>query len=339
MRLLAPLLGEARLGGRVAVGVLQPLDVAEQHRADPDALHEAVEVADDAGLVAVDVGEDHARPCRPCALRSGPSVPSSSGFISSDVLAVLDRGEHRAGGLLDRAGHLEQHVDMRARRHQHRVLGDRAAAGLDGAGERGRAVADRRVRPRRPGHRRRPPSRACGWRWRRCGWCRGRRADLQRHARGHEAGADHADPDRRLALGHVPGERGVDDDHGVAPSRCLPTGVSRRIAGIRIAALAYEETRHEVPQDEPQGRGGHRARPPRGLPRLLRPHLLPGRVRRGRARDRLRAGQPLLQPRPRHGARHAFPEGAARRGEAGALRQGRGLGRHHRPAPRIALPT
>ena len=56
------LLGEGRLGRRRAVGVLQALDVAAEHGADAEPLHEAPEVALHARLVAVDVGEDDAGP-------------------------------------------------------------------------------------------------------------------------------------------------------------------------------------------------------------------------------------------------------------------------------------
>ena len=81
------------------------------------------------------------------ALRSGPSVPSSSGFIRSVCLPCSTAASTGAMRVLDRAGHLEHHVDMRAGRHQHRVLGDRGAAGLDGAR---RAPARCRRSPRPP---------------------------------------------------------------------------------------------------------------------------------------------------------------------------------------------
>ena len=53
---------KAGLGRGGAVGVLQALDVAAEDGADAQALHEAPEVALDARLVAVHVGEDDARP-------------------------------------------------------------------------------------------------------------------------------------------------------------------------------------------------------------------------------------------------------------------------------------
>ena len=108
---LPPLLGEALLRRRGPVRVVQALDVAAQHRPHADALHEPVEVHDHAGLVAVDIGEDDAGFDRRLTLSIGPTVPSSSAFISDDVLAVLDAGEDGRQGILDRACHLEQHVD------------------------------------------------------------------------------------------------------------------------------------------------------------------------------------------------------------------------------------
>ena len=124
--------------------------------------------------------------------------------------------------VLDGAGDVEQHVDVRARRHQHRVLGHRRAAGLDGAGEAWRAVDHRRVLEARrlvggDGLRRR--ARGDGGDADRVAVGA---AGLQHHARGHEARPDHADPDRRLARGDVPGDRGIDDDHG-----SLLCGISR----------------------------------------------------------------------------------------------------------------
>jgi hypothetical protein len=63
-------------------------------------------------------------------------------------------------------------------------------------------------------------------------------ADLQHHAGGHEAGADHPDPDRRLALGHVPGDGGVHDDHWFTLSFSC-TGDPRGDAAQ--ARIAYQE--------------------------------------------------------------------------------------------------
>ena len=142
-------------------------------------------------------------------------MPSSSAFISTTCLPCVDRGEHRGQRLLDRAGHLDHHVDMRAGRDQQRILGHRRQAGFDGAGERGGRVADHRavlaggrigldgLRRRAVGDRHHPHR------------VRVHGVDLQHHARGHEARADHADADGRTALRDVSGERAVDEDHGV----------------------------------------------------------------------------------------------------------------------------
>ena len=220
-RLLAPFLGEGLLGRRRPVGVLEALDVAAEHRPDAEALDEAPEVALDAGLVAVDVGEDHAGLVG-LVLEERTEGAVELGVHQRDVLAVLDGGDDRGDRLLDGAGDLEDDVDVRAGRDQHRVLGDRRAAGLDGAGERGRAVADDGVvlagvgvglhglRHGAVGDGDDADRVAVG------------EADLEEHARGHEARADHADADRGLAVGDVAGEGGIDEDHG---SRVLLQGL------------------------------------------------------------------------------------------------------------------
>ena len=174
---LPPALGEALLGRRVAVGVLQALDVAEQHRAHPQPLDEAVEVADHARLVAVDVGEDDPGLVG-LVLEERPERAVELGVHQQHVLAVLERGEHRGDRVLDGAGDVEEHVDVRARRHQHRVLGHRRAAGLDGAGEGGRCRPSRASRSPPP-RRRRLPSTASARRSRRCGSTPGRGPGLQ----------------------------------------------------------------------------------------------------------------------------------------------------------------
>ena len=61
------------------------------------------------------------------------------------MLAVLDGGEDRRDGVLDRAGHLEQHVDVRLVATSIGSSVTAGAPGLDGAGERRGRVADRRV--------------------------------------------------------------------------------------------------------------------------------------------------------------------------------------------------
>ena len=79
----------------------------------PEALDEAVEVADHPGLVAVHVGEDDAGLVG-LVLEERPERAVELGVHQQHVLAVLDRGEHRGDGVLDRARHVEQHVDVRA---------------------------------------------------------------------------------------------------------------------------------------------------------------------------------------------------------------------------------
>ena len=226
------MLGEARLGGGVAVGVLQALDVAAEHRAHAEALHEAKEVHLHAGLVAVDIGADQAGR-RGLRLQERSHGAVELGVHQHDVLAVLDRGEHQRGGLLDGAGHLEEDVDMGAGRDQHRIGGHRRMAGLDGARQRRGLVADHRVVLTGGGiglHRllRRAVGDGDHLHLAPEGG-----VDLQHHTRGHEARPDHADPDRRLALGGAFRQRGIDDDHGLLSfSRscpCIGRSRSRRM--------------------------------------------------------------------------------------------------------------
>jgi hypothetical protein len=214
---LAPLLREARLGRRRAVGVLQALDVAAEHGADADALHEAEEVHLDARLVAVDIGVDDAGRVG-AALEQRPEGAVELGVHQDDVLAVLDGGQHDGERVLHRAGDLEKHVDMGRGGDEERVFSDRGPAGLDGTSERRRAVAERSARLAGIG--------VGGDGLLRRAVCHRDDAhgggmdgvDLEEHARGHEARADHADADWGRAARGVAGERGIHQNHGLCLS-------------------------------------------------------------------------------------------------------------------------
>ncbi len=58
-RVLSPLFGKALLGRRVAIRIVQALDVAAKQRRQPDRFHEAMEVDLNAGLIAVRARQDH----------------------------------------------------------------------------------------------------------------------------------------------------------------------------------------------------------------------------------------------------------------------------------------
>ena len=155
-------LGEPLLRRRVAVGVLQALDVADHARLEAEALHPAVEVELDARLVAVAGRHDHAVPV-------GVDVEDRAdrrlelGVHQHDVLAVRERLERDLRAELDRAGHLADHVDVLAPAEEERIVGHGRAAG---ARRRPRTRPASRPRPARGPRsgRPRPPARAAGWR-------------------------------------------------------------------------------------------------------------------------------------------------------------------------------
>ena len=68
-----------------------------------------------------------------------------------------------------------------------------------------------------------------------------------------------------------------------------------------------------VHRDQAQGRVPRTPQANRGSPRILRPGLVPRRVRAARAESEHAAAQRRLQPCEGHRARHALPGGAARR--------------------------
>ena len=88
-RVLAPLAGKPFLRRRIAVGVMQALDIAAQHRLDPDALDEAVQVHHHAGLVAVGAGQHHARAVG-VGLQDRPDRAVDLGVHQHHMLAVRD---------------------------------------------------------------------------------------------------------------------------------------------------------------------------------------------------------------------------------------------------------
>ena len=210
-RVLAPPLREALLGRRVAVRVLEALDVAHQQRGDPEAADEAEEVALHARAGRRRSWCRPRRPRPPSTLRIGPTVPSSSGFMTTTCLPCSMARSTTLGAVLDRAGHLEDAVDPLRVAQDERVLGVGGHPAAHRLAQRGDAVdGDRTLDPGvledaaglvrmavRDGDELHP--------------ARGVE-DLVGHALGHEARADHGEADRlarRLALA----ERLVDHDH------------------------------------------------------------------------------------------------------------------------------
>ena len=88
----------------------------------PKPFDPAEEIHLDAGLVAVAGGKND-------SILLGVDLKDRSdrridlGVHQHDVLAVLERLEHDVGAELDRAGHIDQHIDMLRARQQQRILG------------------------------------------------------------------------------------------------------------------------------------------------------------------------------------------------------------------------
>ena len=231
--------GEARLGGRGAVGILQALDVAAEHRAHADALHEAPEVLLHPRLVAVDVGVDRPRPRRRGPSAAGRRCRRARRSSGPRACRARSRRGRRAARPRPR----------RSPRAARRPAGSSPPASGPRSPRRGRwrwrarARPPRRRAPRRPGRRRHRP--ATAFSGVRLAIATTRIAsrvhgvDLQERPRRHEARADHADPDRRIAVGDVPRERAVDEDHGVFLSFTRQSGLDAREPGYPESPFAY----------------------------------------------------------------------------------------------------
>ena len=123
---LTPALGEAALGCRGAVGVLQALDVPADQWPQTDAPDEAREVQLDPRLVAVAAGEDHpVSLCSPAQDRADRAV--HLGVEQHDVLAVVDGGSDHVAAVLDRTRGFHDDVDLVGLDDRPVVLGDRRA--------------------------------------------------------------------------------------------------------------------------------------------------------------------------------------------------------------------
>ena len=202
--------GEALLRVGVAVVVEKPLDVAGQYRPVADGPDKAEHVHGHARLVAVGVGDHHARAVGE-DLEDRADGGVQLGIHEHDMLAVGDRLGGGAGAVLHLTGALDDRLDPRRAAQQQRIgrhrppaagqqsiqgflvahldavlhagVGEHALRGLDGA------VGDR--------HDPHPHHVALNHRG---------------HALAHVAGPDHADPDG-VALLLTALQRRVHDDH------------------------------------------------------------------------------------------------------------------------------
>ncbi len=188
-------------------------------RREPDAADEADQVHLHARLVAVAAGEDDAGRRRRVGASSGPTVPSSSAFMSTRCLPASMAASVTWRAELDGAGDVDDDVDAVRRRTTASASSVTTAAppAPPRARRRGRSSATTaRGRPGlgvgaerpAPGGGRRPrraPSRA-------------RVDDLVGQAAAHEAGADHGRPGRGRPSAWRRREQGVDEDHAGASS-------------------------------------------------------------------------------------------------------------------------
>ena len=109
-RILAPPLGETFLGGRVAVRVLQALDVSADQWRHADAADKPDQIHLHTGLITVTAGEHDARGVgTPAELGTDGGV--DLGVHQHEVLAVLEAVEREVTAELDRTGHVDDDID------------------------------------------------------------------------------------------------------------------------------------------------------------------------------------------------------------------------------------
>ena len=108
---------------RIAVGVVQALDVAAQHRLDPDAFDEAVQVHHHAGLIAVGAGVDHAGFVG-VELEQRAQGAVEFGIHQHQMFAVAHGLQRHARGVFDGAGHFDDGIEPLGLAQGDRVLSD-----------------------------------------------------------------------------------------------------------------------------------------------------------------------------------------------------------------------
>ena len=238
VRLLPPAACELGLGRRVAVRVLEALDVSAEHGPHAQPAHEAIEIHGHAGLVPVRVRKDDPRPVG-VRLEDRPDRAVELGVHEDDVLAALDRGERDVGAVLDGPRDFHDRLDRLRRAENRRIVGDRRAATRHCVVELGRRA--NLLDGRRPGLHVglpgsvEPPVRDGDELHPRDG-----SRDLERDPATHEAGPDHPDPDRpTLPLSDL--ERAVDDDHrgSAAGSARMRTSKSGQLRSLSETILGF----------------------------------------------------------------------------------------------------
>jgi hypothetical protein len=160
---LTPLAGELLLGGRVAVLVLEALDVAHEQRRQAEAPHVTEQVPLHTGLIAV-ARRVHQSRLVGVRLEQRSERPVELGVHHHDVLAVVDGVRDDACGEVDRARDLEHHVDAFGAAQHRGVVGHRRRAARDRLLERSRRLDDRGLGGPRPPRTRGARTPGAGWR-------------------------------------------------------------------------------------------------------------------------------------------------------------------------------
>ena len=127
-RILSPLVGKTFLRRRIAVRVLQPLDVAYNSRGQPKSLDPAIEVHLQARLVSVTRRQDHSA-FGGIDLENRADGGVEFSVHQHHVFLMLESLDHDVRAELDRTGYIDQHVDLLRTRKQESVFRDDRLAG------------------------------------------------------------------------------------------------------------------------------------------------------------------------------------------------------------------
>ena len=105
---------------------MQAFDVSAQDGLHPNPFDESVQIHDDAGLVAIDVGQNHASLIG-INLENRAHRAVQLGIHHDHMFAVLNGLEHHLGAEFHRASHLDDDIYALCLAEQKCVIGDRIA--------------------------------------------------------------------------------------------------------------------------------------------------------------------------------------------------------------------
>src|SRR5258708_14293047 len=135
-RVLPPSLSPALLGGRVAIGVLQALDVSDNARDETQTLHPSDQVHLQARFIAFASGKDDFVLAR-IHLENRADRGIDLGIHQYDRFAVFESLENYVSTELDRARDIDDHIDLARAAHHEGVLGHGGLALANGLVELG----------------------------------------------------------------------------------------------------------------------------------------------------------------------------------------------------------